>query len=270
MTGRMLAELRRRRSVILGYHGVGRARFRDDPSLLLVRPERFRAQLDLLLDAGFEFVTVAELVRRAGGGTPPPGLAAVSFDDGMRNNRTVALPILRERSISASVYVATGFLGGRSPWVAPPADGEILEASELPELVAAGWEIGAHSVTHPDMAVLDGAACRREMEESRATLEELTGTRVETFAYPFGSYGPEAVAAAREAGFLAALSTGTGSWSPHELRRVMVGGADPLPVLLLKLRGLYEPLLSSAPVRALRAASKRGRGGVAPAGGGAP
>ena len=76
--------LRRTRSVILGYHGVGRAPFRQDLSRLTVRPSRFRAQIRLLADAGFQFVTVAELARLAAGGEPPPGFAAISFDDGRR------------------------------------------------------------------------------------------------------------------------------------------------------------------------------------------
>jgi len=85
-----------RRSVILGYHGVAESRRRDDLSMLLVAPERFREQLALLRCAGFRFVTMAELAREAGGGEPPAGLAAITFDDGMRNNHEVALPILAE------------------------------------------------------------------------------------------------------------------------------------------------------------------------------
>src|SRR5438045_1751484 len=99
----------RRRSVILGYHGVAEARRRDDLSMLLVAPERFRAQLELLRSAGFRFVTMAELARSAAGSAPPPGLAAITFDDGMRNNHDVALPIMQELGIPATVYVTIGY-----------------------------------------------------------------------------------------------------------------------------------------------------------------
>jgi hypothetical protein len=53
--------LRTRRSAVLCYHGVGPSTTRIDPGFLRVEPAAFRAQLDLLLEAGFEFVTVAEL-----------------------------------------------------------------------------------------------------------------------------------------------------------------------------------------------------------------
>jgi len=251
-----------RRSVILGYHGVAESRRRDDLSMLLVAPERFREQLALLGCAGFRFVTMAELAREAGGGEPPAGLAAITFDDGMRNNHEVALPILRELEIPATVYVTIGFIDGASPWIGADGDGAMMSAEQLRELAQAGWELGAHTMTHPDMAALDYDACLKEISDSRVALEELTGTPVETFAYPFGSYGPAALAAARDSGMLAAVTTGSGSWQPYELTRAMIGAADPLPVILLKLTDRYEPLLKSPPMRMLRRASKRLRGRV--------
>jgi peptidoglycan/xylan/chitin deacetylase (PgdA/CDA1 family) len=253
------ARVRRRRSVMLGYHGVAESRLRDDMSLLQVSPRRFRAQVELLVAAGFSFVTVAELARRAGGGVPEPGLAAITFDDGMRNNRSVALPILQEYGIPATVYVTIGFLGGVSPWIGSQADGAIMEASELRELAAAGWELGAHTMTHADLSTLDYDACRKEIEDGRDALERIAGVEVTTFAYPFGRYGEAALRATRDAGLLAAVTTGSGSWEPYEMTRAMIGAIDPLPVVLLKLTDRYEPLLGYAPMRAARQASKRAR-----------
>jgi peptidoglycan/xylan/chitin deacetylase (PgdA/CDA1 family) len=253
------ARVCRRRSVVLGYHGVAESRLRDDPSLLQVSPRRFRTQLELLLAAGFSFVTLAELARRAQGGVPEPGLAAVTFDDGMCNNHSVALPILQEYGIPATVYVTIGFIGGVSPWIGSRADGAMMREPELCELAAAGWELGAHTMTHADLSTLDYDACRREIEDSRDALQRIADVEVQTFAYPFGRYGPAAVAAARDAGLLAAVTTGSGSWEPYEMTRAMIGAIDPLPVVLLKLTDRYEPLLASAPMRAVRHASKRAR-----------
>jgi peptidoglycan/xylan/chitin deacetylase (PgdA/CDA1 family) len=256
---RALERVRRRRSVVLGYHGVGESRLRDDPSLLQVSPARFRMQLELLRDAGFRFVTMAEFARRAGDAAPEPGLAVVTFDDGMRNNHAVALPILSEYGIPATVYVTIGFIGGYSPWLAPGGDGAMMLEPELHELVAAGWELGAHTMTHPDLSTLDYNACRAEIEESRTALERIAGVPVQTFAYPFGRYGPAALAAVQDAGLLAAVTTGSGSWDQYEITRAMIGAIDPLPVVLLKLTDRYEPLLRTAPARAARRASKRAR-----------
>jgi peptidoglycan/xylan/chitin deacetylase (PgdA/CDA1 family) len=259
---RALEQVRRRRSVVLGYHGVGETRWRDDLSLLQVSPDRFRSQVELLARAGFRFCTLAELARLADGGTPPPGLAAITFDDGLRNNREVALPILEQHGAKATVYVTIGLIGGSSPWIARDAGGSIMTEPELRELAAAGWELGAHTMTHPDLSTLDYESCRREIEDSRTALEEIAGVPIDTFAYPFGRYGPEAIAATRDSGFIAAVTTGSGTWAPFEMTRAMIGSADPLAVVLLKLTDRYEPLLASAPMRLLRHASKRLRGGL--------
>ncbi len=253
---RALAGVARRRAVILGYHGVARCARKDDPFLLSIAPEKFRLQLEMMRAAGFRFVTVAELVRAAAGGTPPPGLAAVSFDDGMTSTLTNAFPILQELGIRASLYVPTDWLGGTNPWISGPY-AAILNPDELRELAAAGWELGAHTVTHADLATLDYDGCVREIEGSCEALERILGAPVETVAYPFGSYGPAAVSAARNAGLLAAVTTGSGSWEPYELTRAMIGAADPFVVVLLKMTDRYEPLLRLVPLRAIRRASKR-------------
>jgi peptidoglycan/xylan/chitin deacetylase (PgdA/CDA1 family) len=254
-----LERLHRQRSVILGYHGISRSRRWHDLSLLLTHPSRFRTQLELLLEAGFEFVTAAELARLADGGEPPPGYAAITFDDGMRNNRTVAFPILQRYGIPATVYISIEMIGRVSPWVDPNGDNRMLDTGEIQELAGAGWELGAHTMTHPDLSTLAYDACRREIEESKVALEEIGQVSVETFAYPFGRYNEQTIAAVRDSGLSAAVTTGSGIWEPYELTRAMVGALDPTSVLMLKLTDRYEPLLRSLPLRFLRRASKTAR-----------
>jgi peptidoglycan/xylan/chitin deacetylase (PgdA/CDA1 family) len=254
-----LERLRSQRSVILGYHGISQSSRRHDLSLLLTHPLRFRAQLESLLEAGFEFVTAAQLARLADGKEPPPGYAVITFDDGMRNNRTVALPILESYGIPATVYVSIGLIGGVSPWIDPDGDNRMLDTGEIQELAGAGWELGAHTMTHPDLSTLTYEACRREIEGSKIALEEIGQGSVETFAYPFGRYGEQTIAAARDSGLSAAVTTGSGIWEPYEMTRAMVGALDPMPVLILKLADRYEPLLRSPPLRLLRQTSKTAR-----------
>lgn len=259
---RALRLVRSRRSVILGFHGVAPRDPARDPENHTIDPERFRGEVERLIDAGFELVTVAEFARRAGGRRPPPGLAALSFDDGMDNNHSVLLPILRDLGVPATVYVITGLIGRPNPWMGEGSGARMMTAEELRELVAAGVEIGAHTITHPDMAALDRGACLEEMTGSRQALEELLGTTVETFAYPYCRYGPDAVAAAGDAGFSAAVTClGNGSWEPHELKRSMVTGRDGRVAFALKLLELYDPLFNSLPGRALRASTRRVRRG---------
>jgi peptidoglycan/xylan/chitin deacetylase (PgdA/CDA1 family) len=252
-----LQRVRRKRAVILGYHGIATVPRKDDLFLLQLSPERFRIGIEMMLAAGFRFVTVAELARLAAGGPPPPGLAAVSFDDGMRNVLTAGMPILTELGIPATVYVPSAWLGGTSPWISPGASGDILSEAELKQLAAAGWEIGAHTVTHADLSTLDYERCREEIDGSIAALQNVLSMSVETFAYPFGRYGIAAIEAVRDSGLLAAVTTGSGTWDRLTLTRAMVGGADPFPVLLLKMVDCYEPLLRFPPLAFGRRSSKQ-------------
>jgi peptidoglycan/xylan/chitin deacetylase (PgdA/CDA1 family) len=247
-----------RRSVILCYHGVGATNRQVDPGFLRVRPSVFRSQLDLLLKAGFEFVTISEFAERSRGASPPPGLAALTFDDGMDDNYAVVLPILRELRLPATVYVPTSLIGKPNPWMASRSGARMMTEDELRELVAAGIEIGAHSATHPDLSALDYERCLREVTESRDVLERLLRTPVRSFAYPFCRYGDAALAAVRAAGFTTAVTCqGLGTWDPYELKRSLITGKDNLPVFLLKLTDRYHPLFESVPSRIVRMTTRR-------------
>jgi peptidoglycan/xylan/chitin deacetylase (PgdA/CDA1 family) len=255
-----LRALRRRRSVILGYHGVAAVDPRHDLSRLQVAPAEFRRQIELLALAGFRFLTMRDAADALADRSPEPGIAVITFDDGLRNNLTVALPILREIGVeAATVYIATDFIGAHSPWLAAGAGGDILAAAEIAELAREGWEIGGHTMSHPDMSRLDYGECRAEIEGGIRELERISGARVHTFAYPFGRYGSAALAAARDSGVRAAVTTGSGLWRRLELTRAMSSRGDPYAVLMLKMLNGYEPLLRLAPLRVARELSRAAR-----------
>jgi peptidoglycan/xylan/chitin deacetylase (PgdA/CDA1 family) len=94
-------------------------------------------------------------------------------------------------------------------------------------------EIGAHTVTHPVLSTLPPAGQRREMIESKETLERITGAPVTALAYPFGTrhdYTKETVQIAEEVGYAAACANVRGlaglASSPFELPRVLVRDWD--------------------------------------------
>lgn len=255
--GPALRSLRERRSVVLAYHGLGTSSAADDPHFLHVRPQSFRTHVELMLEAGFRFVPVSRFADSLGGGRPPAGLAALSFDDGMEDNHSVLLPLLSEYALPATVYACSGLLGGANPWLRGT---RMMTEDELRAMAGAGVEIGSHGVTHQDMTRLGYDDCLREMTESRERLQELTGTPVESFAYPSCKYGEAAMRAARDAGFKAALTCqGRGSWERFELKRTMIGGKDGLPSFVAKLCGVYDPVFHSPPGRVARVATRGAR-----------
>jgi peptidoglycan/xylan/chitin deacetylase (PgdA/CDA1 family) len=76
--------------------------------LLEVTPEFLDAALTLIAARGLEFVTLAEVARRLTDGGPP--FAALTFDDGYRDTRDVALPILERHAAPATVFFAPGLI----------------------------------------------------------------------------------------------------------------------------------------------------------------
>jgi peptidoglycan/xylan/chitin deacetylase (PgdA/CDA1 family) len=232
-----------RRCCILAYHGVGDGSDAWDPHGLQVTQASFRRQLELLRGSGFEFVTASELARRAR--TGERGLVALTFDDGMEDNHHVVRPLLLELGgLPATVFVVSGLMGKPNPWMEPEAGQRFMTAQEVLACRDAGWEIGAHTETHPDLSTLDREACAREMRASRATLEALTEGPVPAFAYPFCRFGPAARAAVADAGFESAFTCQArgAADDPHALRRTIIIRRDSDLVFIARLAGIYDPL----------------------------
>lgn len=61
-------------------------------------------------------------------------------------------------------------------------------AAQVLQLKNAGMEIGAHTVTHPDLATLPVAAQQTEIVNSKTTLQNVIGVPIVSFAAPFGHY----------------------------------------------------------------------------------
>jgi peptidoglycan/xylan/chitin deacetylase (PgdA/CDA1 family) len=98
--------------------------------------------------------------------------------------------------------------------VAAPAQ-LMMTAKQVKAVHETGMTIGAHTVTHPILAKISLDRARKEIVDSRARLEQITGAPVRLFAYPNGrpgrDYRREHAALARELGFEAAVTTAPGA-----------------------------------------------------------
>lgn len=202
------------RCPIVLYHGVDESGGPWD-----VTPIRFRRQIDWL-SRTFELLTVSEAVDQWRNGTLPPNPAAVTFDDGLRSTIKTALPILEEHDVSATHYLVSGLFGDRFE------GSRIMDREDVADLTARGHEIGAHTVTHPDLTGVDRETARREIEGSRETLADVSGETPRSFAYPYGAFDTEIARLTRAAGYESA-TTVVGSdvvdfGSPFTLSRITV------------------------------------------------
>ena len=88
---------------------------------------------------------------------------------------------------------------------------------QVGEMVEAGTEIGAHTMTHPKLSTLHGEELRQQLVDSRRAVIDRLG-RCDLFAYPFGDLAPETVRAVADAGYRYAFAQphrGSGDVTPR-------------------------------------------------------
>jgi peptidoglycan/xylan/chitin deacetylase (PgdA/CDA1 family) len=198
-----------RKPLILCYHAVSSSW----PVRYATTESALKFQLAFLERQGYVGVTFAEAERRRQAGTLPERSVVVTFDDGFLSTLH-AKPLLDEVGFPATVFVVTDFVESGAPLDWDGMDGETWLQSEhageleplgwdhLAVLAAAGWEVGSHTLRHPNLLHVDSARLERELHESRAVIAARLG-RCETVAYPFGYADRRVAEIAAAAGYLA-------------------------------------------------------------------
>jgi peptidoglycan/xylan/chitin deacetylase (PgdA/CDA1 family) len=196
---------------------------------LWVAPATFASQMAGLRRAGYHAITLAAAFAAWRHGAPLPRRpVVVSFDDGYLGDYTHARPVLRR----------LGWPGVLDLLLANVRRGD-LTTREIGRLVADGWEIESHTLSHPDLTMVGDAQLRRELLGSRQAIRRRFGQPANVFCYPGGHYDARVVTAVRAAGYEGALTTDEGYAVPTErftLRRVRVQHGEPASALLAGLR----------------------------------
>jgi peptidoglycan/xylan/chitin deacetylase (PgdA/CDA1 family) len=212
---------------ILMYHEI--ADRAETASRLAVSPEAFAGQLARLHAGGFTTLTALDLAMALADGTRPlpPKPVVLTFDDGFADFHSTALPLLRRYGFTATVFVTTGWICDAAQQdAAGPRPGRMLSWSQIAEAAAAGVEIAAHSHAHPELDQLAAGRLHRELDRSKALLEDRLAAAVPGLAYPFGYSNAAVRCAARDAGYqyaCAVANTTVGQrWDAMALPRLTV------------------------------------------------
>lgn len=214
---------------IVMYHVLGTPPPSARYPQLYVKQADLAGQLRWLARNGYHAVTLARVFRYWRQGVPLPAKPVVlSFDDGYLSDYTVAMPALRR-------YGWPGVLNLVVDNVAP---GD-LTGPQVRALIAAGWEIDAHTISHADLTTLGAAQLRHEVAGSRRLLQHMFGQPVNFFCYPVGRYDARVVAAVRAAGYLGATTVNPGlgeHGEPYTLNRIRVDYSDGVFSFATKMR----------------------------------
>lgn len=185
--------------MVLAYHDV----VERAPEGYEVSAGQLRRQLSRLLDLGLKIVPIHGLVERLEQGRSIDGLAVITFDDAFQGTATIGADVLEELEVPACVFVPSDALGGNPSW----ASGKpIADAPTIRELAARGFTIGSHSRSHPRLPQCPDQVLDAEVVGSRRELEDLTGRRVDVFAYPFGHVDQRTADVVERAGYRAAFT----------------------------------------------------------------
>lgn len=177
------------RCVVLYYHSV-----------LNKEKEEFIRQINYLSEK-YCFVSLNSLNTI----TSKKNLISITFDDGLSSIFTNALPELIKRKIPATVFIPAAKIGSYPNWEQKNQEicfeDKILNRDEIKELSGLGIEIGSHTLNHTDLRNVTIEKAIEEFQLSKSLLEEITGKKIVSFSFPYGSYNDELINLALDCGY---------------------------------------------------------------------
>ena len=201
---------------ILMYHSVG-----DGGEPLTVAPNELDAQLDYLRSAGFETITLREVLDAYdGAGKLPRHPVVLTFDDGYEDVGTEVLPRLVARGQKATFFIVSGFCARDAATRVVQGRRRYLVWPEVRALKDAGMEIGSHTVSHRRLTGLQSADLDAEIEQSRAALQAYLGQGIDFFAYPYNDQTQWVRHVVQRVGYRGAVVGARGNTDPFTLQRL--------------------------------------------------
>jgi peptidoglycan/xylan/chitin deacetylase (PgdA/CDA1 family) len=223
---------------IFAYHRVA-----PKSDFLTVSPDRFRRQMEAIALAGYVGVDVPAAVAALGSGSRTD-IVGLTFDDGYLDVAEHALPILEEYGFRATVFVVPGVIDGRVGFSWYDDQPPVLGWEEIASLDGLVLEFEAHTLTHPNLLVLDDVGAKNEIQGSKAVLEKVLGRPVTVFCYPAGAYSEREMRLVAAAGFSTAVTVDPGLNTPgtHPLRlhRSAVEPTDALVDFRARMAGGHD------------------------------
>ena len=195
--------------------------------------------LDVVEDNRFHTSHFAEMVEGRGNLSRQ---VILSFDDCYKHLLDFAIPELVSRKMKAVFYMPTAYIGSYNTWDANTGSRqvELMNASDLRELVRLGMEVGSHSHNHVDLKGISAEQLKEELSTSKQRLEEIIARPVYSFAYPYGHVPASYKEALQTAGY----QFGVTIYHPFEnnfaLRRFGVYDKDSAESLSRKLSKPYR------------------------------
>jgi peptidoglycan/xylan/chitin deacetylase (PgdA/CDA1 family) len=125
------------------------------------------------------------LAARRPARAPQRPMISFSFDDVPASAAEVGAPLLEERGVKGTFYVAAGLAGTDA------VTGRMADADIMRRVAHAGHEIGCHTYTHLDCGQASACDAVEDVARNAETFAAWGLPRPTTFAYPFGDVAPD-------------------------------------------------------------------------------
>lgn len=228
---------------ILMYHSVGGAAS-DHRFAIRVPVKNFLAQLDEILRQGYKNVALSDLLKRDNS-MEDSKIIAITFDDGYKDNFTIAAPALKERGMKATFFVTISYVEARvkKKWL-DDRQREFMNWADVEGLLNMGFEVGSHMMDHRDLTLLEEEELCFQLSRSKDKIAAVTGSEPKIFSYPYGKFNEMVIETAKKSGYTAGCSSRPGLNTQKTdrflLKRTEIDGYDTINDFKRKLSGWYD------------------------------
>jgi len=230
---------------VLLYHRILSKASEKDTANIGVSELSFRKQIEWLDKWGYTAITFTDYTLFIKGELDlPKKPVIITFDDTYKDVYEYGFPILKEYGMKAVIFVVVDKSITTSVW--DEGLGEVfalLGQHEIMEMHAAGFEVGSHTITHPRLTVIDIETVRKEVEQSKKSLELFLNAPVQSFAYPFGLVNDQVKELVRDSGYSFACAAYSGppifTDDLFEIRRIKVSNTSARLFFWLQLQQIY-------------------------------
>ena len=149
---------RRHTLAILGFHKIGEPPPDGWETWFYIPEATFVEHLSYLQRSPWQVIDLATLLKGlAAPDSLPERAALITFDDGYRSMRTVALPWLLRFGFPAVLFVPTDFIGGRNIFDAAEPEEDLCDWDDLVGLERRGVAVQSHGASHRSFSELTPA-----------------------------------------------------------------------------------------------------------------
>jgi peptidoglycan/xylan/chitin deacetylase (PgdA/CDA1 family) len=199
------AILAKREVPVLCYHQIRNnlasdsKRAHDD----IISPDKFREHMKMLADSGYHTISPDQLYNYlVFDGKLPEKPIIISFDDTDEDQFTVGATTLKKYGFKGVYFIMTVSIGrkGRINY---------MTKAQIKQLSDEGNTIASHTYDHKNFAQFTDEDWKTQIEDPTKKLEQITGKKIEYFAYPYGVYKASTLHKLKEHGFKAAFILST-------------------------------------------------------------